>query len=394
MMQSVARFVFAFLIVPVSHAATVTAFVSPDNSYDVLEDFIASADELYLASYTLDSPYVADMLLSRTGKTTVLLEGSPAGGISYEEKAVLCRLDKSGVDVFFYGGSGYHHAKYIISGSKVLISSENFGSDGYPPDKQGNRGWGAVVEDEVIAKELAEIFKSDLLESERFFCDSEYEIKYAAIYGSYESEFKPMTFYNQTVRLIVAPDAVEEIVELIKFANSSLYVEQFYIYRYWDRKTRSPNLFLEEAIMKAREGKEVKIIMDGTFYNVDKNDVASNYYTNEYVNGIRRSEKLNIQSKLVSSPFDKVHTKALIADSSVLISSINWNLYSPKNNREIGLFIEGNASQYFRGVFMRDFYGSNEVTGKATSASGIFGLIFTAAIILFIAMRTRKKPEV
>ncbi len=390
-MKSAARFVFALIVFfSPSFAATVTAFVAPDSSYEVLEDFIVSSPGgIYVASYTLDSAYVAGMLIPKAG-VTVLVEGTPAGGMSSSEKAVLCELDKSGIDVFLYRGSGYHHAKYIVSGNKVLVASENFGSDGYPPNRQGNRGWGVVVEDEALAKELLDIFRHDLLESERFECSGKYEINYANSTGNYIPSFKPVVYYNQSVRLIAAPDAVGEILDLIKSADSSLYIEQFYIYRYWNRKTKEPNLFLEEVLNRAREGKEVKIIMDGSYYNVDRKDIASNYYTNQYVNRAARNETLSIVSRLVSAPFDKVHTKAMIVDNSVLISSINWNLYSPKSNREAGVVVEGDAAQYFRDVFMSDFHGSS-ITGEIVSGSSLIGLILSSALILFIAARYSRK---
>ena len=139
-----------------------------------------------------------------------------------------------------------------------------------------------------------------------------------------------------------------------------------YIYKYWSSgKTGSvedtPNLFLESAIDKSREGVDVKILLDSYWYNVDKRNPVSNYYTVEYINKIALEENLNLEAKLVELDelgIEKIHNKGMIIDNkTVLVSSINWNEHSPKNNREAGVVITGDAAEYYAEVFFRDWKG-------------------------------------
>ena len=67
------------------------------------------------------------------------------------------------------------------------------------------------------------------------------------------------------------------IVALIDSATESVYVEQLYAYKYWGKaKTGSvettPNLFLEAILRAARRGCEVRIILDSTWYNVERDN--------------------------------------------------------------------------------------------------------------------------
>lgn len=142
-----------------------------------------------------------------------------------------------------------------------------------------------------------------------------------------------------------------------------------YIYKYWgSRKTGSvdetPNLFLESAIDKSREGIDVKILLDSYWYNIDKKNPVSNYHTVEYINKIALEENLNLEAKLVEREklgIEKIHNKGMIIDNkTVLVSSINWNEHSPKNNREAGVVITGDAAEYYAEVFSSDWEGIDE----------------------------------
>ncbi len=82
---------FLLLAVPVS-AANVTAFVSPDSSFDALRDFLADAKDLKVASYTFTSADIADMMLTKNA--TMIVDANPVGGLAQESSAVLCRLVK------------------------------------------------------------------------------------------------------------------------------------------------------------------------------------------------------------------------------------------------------------------------------------------------------------
>ncbi|MFH0832538.1 MAG: phospholipase D-like domain-containing protein [Candidatus Aenigmatarchaeota archaeon] len=372
---------FLLLLSAVASAARVEAFLSPDNSFQALHDFIQGGN-LYIASYTFTNPYIMDGLIGAKN-ITILIDASPAGGLIGKE--LLCEMQKNNISVHLFYGKGYMHAKYIIKGSAVLVSSENIGDDGYPKYNYGNRGYGVIVYDENIAKEFMKIFNEDMKNSKQFVCNlTDYRINYDDKKG--KSTFQQKSFDNQMIRTIFAPNATDDILSLINSADKSLHIEQFYIYRYWKN---SSNPFLEAAIERARNGVDVKILLDSIWYNVDKKDENSNFYTAEYVNGIARKENLSLEARLVDLDklgFQEVHNKGMIVDESiVLVSSINWNENSPKNNREVGLVISGESAKYFLAAFEYDWSGGKEDNNFVL----LISLVIVAIIIIFILVSRR-----
>ena len=364
------------------HAANVTAFVSPDSGFAALKDFLAGSKDIKIASYTFTSMDIADLL---TGKNaTIIADDSPVGGLTNESRHIFCSLKNA--SIYLYSGPlRFMHAKYIISGDKVLVSSENFGDSGFPASPtHGNRGWGAVVEDRNISMALKEIFAEDLKNSKKFSCDRNYTVKREQITGSYRPVFAAKK-YAGGASLIIAPNAIKPLADLINSAKSRIMVEQFYIYRYFDRKTKSDNPLLEALIDAARRGVNVSVLLDSFYYNVESEDPNSNLYTAEYANNISKSERLPMEARLIdlSGGIEKLHNKGLIIDDSVLISSINWNENSPARNREIGILIKGEAADYFREVFNHDFYAENRMTGFA-AARNYIGVVLIPAIIIFL----------
>ncbi|MCK4428929.1 MAG: hypothetical protein KAU95_01030 [Candidatus Aenigmarchaeota archaeon] len=352
-------------------ATEVTTFVSPDCSYEILKDFISGAEtSLYIAVYEFTNPCILDLLLEKNNLQIILLiDDSPVGGLKLEEKKILCELEKNNISTFLYKESGFHHAKYVVrDNSSVLVASENFGYTGFSENPTyGNRGWGAIVEKDNATGEFLKTFFEDLKNSEKFKCGLEdYEIYCNSKEGNYTQKFKSEKFSNQKVYSIFAPNAIDEILDLIDSANKSIYIQQMYIYKYWgSRKTGSveetPNLFLESAIDKSRNGLDVKILLDSYWYNIDRKNPVSNYHTVEYINKIALEENLNLEAKLVKLEelgIEKIHNKGMIIDNkTVLVSSINWNEHSPKNNREAGIVISGNAAEYYAEVFSSDWEG-------------------------------------
>ncbi len=387
----VMRFVLLFLLLfPPVYAASVTAFVSPDSSFAILKDFLTGTNAVKIATYTFTSSGIAELL---PANATILVDDSPVGGLTDESMAIFCVLTKKGVGVYLYSGNlRFMHAKYAIKDNAALVTSENFGDDGFPKNpNHGNRGWGVVVEDDNMTKQLEAVFLSDITDSKRFICDGNYSIEKNTQTGTYNPIFQSQRFENQSISLIIAPNAIQPLIDLIDSAHSRILVEQFYIYRYFDRKTKSANPLLEALINASRKGVNVSILLDSFYYNVESGDPASNLYTAEYISNV--SKALPIESRLIdlSNGILKLHNKGMIADNSVLISSINWNENSPMRNRETGVIIKGDAADYFASVFNYDFYPENRMTGFATARNYIgIGLVLLI-IILFFWMRKRSK---
>ena len=156
---------------------------------------------------------------------------------------------------------------------------------------------------------------------------------------------------------------------MLDSAQDTVYVEEFYIYKHWGDKATGtvedqPNIYLEAVIDAARRGCQVKILMDGSYYNCEPDDPIDNDDTAMYVNEIAQAEGLDMEAKLVNlsqHDFGKIHNKGLISDDRVLISSINWNRNSVTENRETGLIIQNQkAAQYFTGIFNYDWKDDTE----------------------------------
>lgn len=357
----------------------VTAFVSPDSSFKALEAFVLSAERsLYVNVYTFDSPFISELLIDaaiRGVDVIVVVEKSPVGGFSREEKAVLQGISNAGGGVYLTEDPRvrFNHAKYAVADNySVLVTSENFGPEGFPRSRShGNRGWGVVIKDSELASFFLKIFFDDLAQSQLAYLQGAGDWNLKEQKGAYKPRFTAETY---TGELLVTPlhapeDALDEILRLIDSANKSLLVEEFYAYKYWGpRKTGSPgdspNVFLEAALNAARRGVEVKILLDSTWYNVEIDDPVSNYHTVKYLEGIASTEKLNLEARLVDlkkAKLVKVHNKGLIVDNKlVLVSSVNWNEHSPTKNREVGVIIHGMPAVYFTEVFMYDWNAGDD----------------------------------
>jgi len=83
--------------------------------------------------------------------------------------------------------------------------------------------------------------------------------------------------------------------------------------------------------------------------------------------------------------FANVHNKGVIVDNrSVLVSSINWNENSVRNNREVGIIIENESiARYYADVFFYDWnYGHDNAgsTHARTTGTGAVGIILVITI--------------
>lgn len=104
---------------------------------------------------------------------------------------------------------------------------------------------------------------------------------------------------------------------------------------------------------------KVRILLSDSY--VDPSAPRDNAWTAAYVNRLASQEGLDMQARLMRTDLakvEKLHNKGLVVDGErVLVSSINWSLNSPANNREVGLILEHPAlGQFFTDVFTYDWY--------------------------------------
>lgn len=354
----------------------VTLFSSPDNSFDTISSEIERAKKsICLNIYEFTSPqlyYSLHRVLDKNVSIKLLLEGHPAGGLSMEERYIASKISEAGGKLFYMVGDEsegkyrrytFDHAKYaIIDNETSIIQSANWGKTGVPASNTfGNREWGVVVRNESLANFLLDVLKEDTDYAEDIIPFNPSDFRYGNPYpdfvmnegtpeGNYHPTFSPETIngtFNCTV--ILSPDNAEgKICRLINSARKSILVEQLYIQKNWD----GLNPFLREIVNKSDEDIKVRVIM-----NYNPSYESTNEMNEETMKYLKQND---IDVKFVYSNwsyFSNMHNKGMIVDGNkTLVSSINWNENSVRNNREVGIIIENeDVGKYFTKIFNYDW---------------------------------------
>jgi cardiolipin synthase len=364
-------------------AGTLTAFVSPDCSCAVLEGEIANASSSLLINlYEFDNLFLMECVeaaLARGVEVQLLLEGTPVGGVTAEERFIAARLAAAGGSVRFYQGPYINHAKYAVIDNRTLIlTTENWGWTGVPVNTSfGNRGWGVVIRDQAVANYFTTIFSEDFYPSKAITVEErstwlQLMMNRTEPEGAYVPAFEPRTVRGSFAVLpFLAPDTAlssETIVGAIQGAQGRVFVEQFSVGSSWGEV---PNPFLEALIDAARRGCEVKLLLDSNDYNLET--LNDNDEVIRRLERLAREEQLNLEARLADLDalgLTKIHAKGLVVDGTlVMISSLNWNANSVYN-REAGVIVErSELGAYYDDVFQHDWQAS-EVGMRADDESG------------------------
>ncbi len=99
---------------------------------------------------------------------------------------------------------------------------------------------------------------------------------------------------------------------------------------------------------------KVRILLSDAY--IDPSAPRDNAWTAAYVNRLAAQEGLDLEARVMRSDLTRLgtlHNKSLVVDGTrVLVSSINWSLNSPANNREAGVILEHPAvGQYYTDIF-------------------------------------------
>jgi cardiolipin synthase len=383
--------------------ATVTAFVSPDSSFGVLEGAIMRARrEILVNAYELTHPGIGDLLIAarlRGVSVLILLEGGPVGGISRDEEATCAALNRSGIPLLrmtttsaAHARYRFNHAKYlVIDGEALLISTENFGINGYPPPgSRGNRGWGALIEDPGVAGYFRDVFEADIHGGDVIpYTPPPRDIAAPSLIP-YQVMFPSMRATNASVTPVLAPDTSSEIPSLLARAKKQIEIEQASV-RNASRDVLDP--FLSEAINASRRGVTVRILLDGSRYNDE--GPADNNEMVDLVNALALREKLPLAARIMdpeAGNLEAVHTKGFIVDGHlVMISSINWNGNSPNFNREAGVILESPAlGSYYSSVFDEDWNRAGAGSGPAgpdITKLALAGIVVILLLLFYVKRR-------
>ncbi|MFO7792428.1 MAG: phospholipase D-like domain-containing protein [Candidatus Saliniplasma sp.] len=364
-----------------SYNGNLTAFCSPDNSHEVIMGFLDDVElSLKISIYELGNKKITNRIaeLAEEGvQVNILAEGNPVGGLSEEARLCLSKIKDSGGDVQLMGDFGYSpyhylHSKMMVADSKkVLISSENFGYNGYPVNPTyGNRGWGVVLEDKEISGYYTQVFQDDMQFGDDFIASDieDFDNIQNNQVGFHSKSFEPFEMEDKLdVEAVISPDTSKEsITDMIESADDSIYLQQFYI-RPWEN---GENPFVSSIIERAKEGVEVKILLDSTWYNLGDYSTIGNDDIVEKLRNISEEKDIDLEAKLISDEhgLSKVHNKGMIVDEEkVLVSSVNWNSNSVLQNREVGAIIENEEiGEYFSNIFLSDW--RNDITAPIADA--------------------------
>ena len=364
----------------------VTAFVSPDCSFSVLQREIETASSsLYINLYQFESIYLMDAVLdalNRGVNVYLLLEDRPVGGIKDEERYIAAKIKDSGGEVRFCHDPFINHAKYaVIDNERTLITTENWKNTGIPYNSSfGNRGWGIVIRNAEVANYFNEVFLDDFyrgkdssqglekLETKQFTMS-----RRRIPEGSYVPVFAPLTVTsNFSVIPVLAPDTAlnnETILGTINNAKESIYVQQFLTRRFWDAED---NPFFAALVDAARRGCDVKVLLDSKYLEGGNNNDEAVTWLNE----VSREDNLSLEANLAdldSLGLTKIHNKGLIVDGEkVLIASLNWNANSV-HNREAGVIVANDEiASFYEDVFLHDWNKSVNEKGQGENEGGTF----------------------
>ncbi|WP_336363349.1 phospholipase D-like domain-containing protein [Halalkalicoccus salilacus] len=334
------------------------AFVLSDSPGVPLETLRGADERILLASYTFSSEPTAEELrtaAARGVEVRVLVDGTPVGGQTVAEAAALDSLVNAGVPVRVFDGPvvryRFHHPKYAVVDDRVIVLTENWKPSG--TGGRASRGWGIVIESAPVADALAAVFVADAgwedtvdwqryRENRRFVADD-------PATGSYPEQFDPAFVEVSSVRIAVAPDNAEaEILALLEGAEESIRIEQVTI--------DSDHAFLRAAIEAAERGVHVRILLDDSWYVERENRALV-----ERLERLAEDETLPLEARLVDSSgeFEKIHAKGVVVDDRrTLVGSINWNENSVRNNREVAVVVESEATAaFYAAVFDADWRG-------------------------------------
>ncbi|MEZ4641900.1 MAG: lamin tail domain-containing protein [Chloroflexota bacterium] len=145
-----------FFAQQVTETAVLTVAIAPDNALSVIIQQLRQAENsIQIETLTFENLAIAQALIDaaqRGVNVTVLLEGSPTGGLPDQEKYICQQLAAANGQCWFmisdddadiHDRYRYLHAKFIlIDQSKVIISSENLSPNSLPADDKSDGTWG------------------------------------------------------------------------------------------------------------------------------------------------------------------------------------------------------------------------------------------------------------
>lgn len=393
---------------PATASASVSVAIAPDASYATLRNLFNSATHsIDIESYSFDNNSLAEILRAKAMagvRVRVLLDGAPSGGVS-DETRYACQLISSTTDAnsgcwFMRSDSANKiharykelHAKFVIIDNQLLVvSSENFGLNGYPADDKtdgttGHRGVLAFTPAPALVARARAIFEADFRPNHRDitrWCptcspyggpSTQFMVKPAPNGISYTVRYPQAVQVSRSVSLELATSPESNLRDggLLGLlaqagAGDEILVQQLDEPTYWGEASSNPqsdpNLRVEAVIGVASRGATVRMLLDGYY---DRPGVRSNISTTLYLNTIAQQFGWNIRAGRGNPTGHGIHNKLFLMRIGqrkfAQIGSWNGSEVSAKRNREMTILIESaEIYDYLRDMFMGDFWQSQAI---------------------------------
>ncbi|MHB1262247.1 MAG: phospholipase D-like domain-containing protein [Thermoplasmatota archaeon] len=398
---------------PTFEAERLTLYASPDSSFQVLTGLIAGATErIHLHVYEFRSAALADALVAAKQAhpaldLQVLVDANPVGAGQDDRHATadaLRRIEAVGGIATLAGNGRYddHHLKVLVADDAVAVQSENWVPSGVPEDPTwGNRGWGVVVHDAAGADWFDEWMAADrtawdaqpfeLAAYDPLFVAPKRE---APRTGPYRPIVPSLDVTGRfRVTPVVSPDhtqdpASDPIAALAAHATRRLDVQQL------DVSTSGRNGLgwtgsdpLADAVAAAHEsGADVRVLAAAPFSAGDTGNADALAWLGD--------------RGVAGAMFDRsglvLHNKGVVADGAVVVGSLNGNLHSRAQNREVAFIVESSeAADYFAALFDADWDGEEPPRDWSVPGKDLRGLPLAPwptllAILGVVASRGRR----
>ena len=391
-----------FQPVLITGTETVTIGVAPDNAFEtIIQEIERAQHTIRIETLTLENVAIGNALATaamRGVAVTVLLEGTPVGGIDDQQRHICQQLEANGAACWFmirddslriHDRYRYLHAKFmVVDSERALISSENLSPFSLPDDDKADGTWGRrglvlVTSAGGVVQRLDDLFDDDLA-PETHQDLIRWHTAHAE-YGPPPEGYIPVTITGGTTYTVRYPQSVtfhdatsvsafhapenvlrmrDGLLALLQTAGTGdkVLVQQLAERFHWgatDSDPQSdPNPRLEAYINAARRGATVRLMLDSHFDTAD--DPLSNTATCAYVNHVATVEHLRLRCVLANPTGLGIHNKMVLLKIGekgwIHVGSWNGTEQSAKGNREVVIQVQSNgAYAYLAALFESDW---------------------------------------
>ena len=390
----------AFWVPAVSTGMTqVEVAITPDTGSRLLAGWIREArSTVLLAVYSLRSPEVVQALIDRARagvQVHVLVESRPVGGLEPLERALLHDLYQAGVQVHVWGpepGTGfrryrYLHAKYMVIDGRVLVlSTENFTTDAFPPNawgtmSAGRRGVYLRLDARAAVARAQALFAHDadprypdvqaydpadpLIGPPPTLPDPPFpSLGYRWVFTRplQVREFMTVTLVSAPENALATRGGLLGVVDRVGAGDEVLVMGLYErLYFAGPGRTRVLNPRWEALFRAARRGARVRVLLDAYFD--DPESAEGNHAVARQVNAWAQEAGWDVKVRLANPAGLGLHAKVWLVRSGSarwsFVGSMNGSATSLKANREMGLLLSSEAvHRFLSDLFWHDWTSS------------------------------------